>query len=234
MSDFEIKPDPWVGPYVNRLFTTRGVSVEEASEMIGLQWDNWKRLLAETGLMQSQKAANEVAYAFSQTRVVGGAGRIFEHFAAFVKQGTSAVREFHEERSAIPAGYSCDACEGMGVVMVPMENMKTGEINDKAFSCTCDVGRVKFGGVPAALPEMLEFARRKNREEVNRLNHFLHSRGVQHGTGFTGMLHKIHDHLRGKKQREIDEKRDLVHAEQCEAETSLLVYHNGDERGWFE
>lgn len=234
MSDFEIKPDPWVSPYVNRLFTSRGVGVEEAKELIDLQWDNWKRLLADCGLLQNQKAANDVAYAFAQTRVIGGAGRIFEHFAAFVKDKPQAVREFYEERATIAEGKPCDICECMGIVMIPMENLKTGEVNDKAFSCSCSVGRVKFGGVPAASPEMLDYARRKNAEEAKRLGQYMHNRGVAHRSSFTSMFAKINDHLRGKKQSEMNAKRELVHAQQSEEESSLLIYENGDERGWFD
>lgn len=122
----------------------------------------------------------------------------------------------------------------MGIVMIPMENLKTGEVNEKAFSCSCDVGRLKYSGIPVASGEMLDYARKKNIEETKRLNQYMHNRGIQHRSSFTSMFVKINDHLRGKKQHEIDSKRELVHAQQSEEESSLLIYENGDERGWFD
>lgn len=230
----DIQVEEWVHGYIAMIFAKRGYIDSDSKVILKAQMPDWIRLMVESGLAQNKKAADQVAYDFSFVDIKGGKGKIFEAFASFLNKEPASVREFYEERATVAESKPCDICETMGIVMIPMENIKTGEVNDKAFSCSCSVGRVKFGGVPAASPEMLDYARRKNAEEAKRLGQYMHNRGVAHRSSFTSMFVKINDHLRGKKQNEMNARRELVHAQQSEEESSLLIYENGDERGWFD
>lgn len=167
-----ITVNDWVKPYVESLFKRRGYNPEkeEVFDIVEEQWTDWKRLVVQSGLNSDKNLADDVAYEFSTKRVVGGAGRIFEHFADFVLGKPKQVREFIEDKYRVKSNVKCQNCDGRGVVIVPITQTVDGEdrTSNRAFKCECEAS-VAYSSLQMASPQMLEWAKRKIGEDNQRL-----------------------------------------------------------------
>jgi hypothetical protein len=222
--EIEIKTEPWVRGWVQSLFSQRGIPLDDSQEIIGLQWENWKRLLFENGLIQNQRLASQVAYSFSTHRVIGGAGRIFEHFAAFIAEKPAELREEAEARYEIPDGHKCRICDNLGVVMVPVVRHKDGEIRrtKKAFACTCEIGKNRYSGLIMINSEIADARLAEEKIEFRNACDWLESRGLPRKPTFAEFWQNL--------LKRDQPKASKIRPEQNEQRLSLQAYYNGDER----
>jgi len=171
----------WVKPYVESLFKKRGYSPEkeEVFDVVEEQWTDWKRLLVQSGLNSDKNLADDVAYEFATKRVIGGAARIFEHFADFVLGKPKQVRESIEDKYRVKSNVKCQRCDGRGVVIVPITQTIDGEdrTSQRAFKCECEAS-MAYASLQMATPEMLDYAKRKNGEENQRLYEWSRANGL--------------------------------------------------------
>ena len=163
MSDITV--NAWVNDYVYRLFQDRGFRAnEEITDLVEDQWSNWKRLMVKSGLNADQAMADDVAFEFSTKRVMGGANRIYEHFADFVLGKPAIVTTVHERETDKykPRQVACNYCDGRGVVMVPMERYRDDELRRdlRAFKCACEAS-APYAGITPATEEMLAWAKKE-------------------------------------------------------------------------
>lgn len=262
MSDYSNDPfemPDWVNGYIRRLFSQRGYNATEDSilNLIEGQWPSWKRLLIESGLCHDRQLAEDVAYKFSLHKVIGNAGKIFENFAEFVNCKPKEIREFEESRYNDQAPEDCDLCDGLGIIMAEVVN-REGRVKNAAFGCRCQKGRVVYGGVMPATEEIIECARLQRRQKATREIEYLRSLDIdphkpfrfrdlfrsitkkpvkpahvavaefrQHRSGNLSV--KTHGSNAGNA-RAVSGDSDIW-AESDDG-TALLVYQNGDERGW--
>lgn len=251
----------WANPFVQGLFSQRGFNPlsEEISGLIEGQWSNWKRLLIDSGLAHDRETAEQIAYKFASHKVIGGAGRIFENFAEFLNSKPKAVREFEESRYLAPVDSGCEICEGEGVVMAPVVN-REGRQKNAAFGCSCQLGRTRYGGIPAATPEILEWKQGKNRAEREKDREYQKGLGLDPDkpVGFSEFNRKVQDVARNPPQiaqerlsggQSIDSTCEAqssiwrnswgsdghpVPVEAREDSLALAIFENGEERGWNE
>lgn len=248
-----IQVNGWAQDYVNLLFKNRGFDPEkeEVFEVIETQWENWKRLLVQSGLNADKSLADDVAYEFSTKRVIGGAPRIFEHFADFVLGKPKQVREFEAAKYTVRENVRCDFCDGRGVVMIPMTRERDGitQTHDKAFKCECEAS-MPYSSLILASAEMLEFARRsikaRNRElstwaEANGLDE---SRPAEFRRRWAKMFtaksifsdsNKNTPRFNSEAEHEesdADEREIVVASIPDDRAMALAAYTDGDERGW--
>lgn len=147
--------DDWVFEYVGNLFATRGYDIatdSDARRILDTQLPIWRRKLAQAGLGLNEDRAADVAFNFAGVRVQGGAARIYEFFAEFLKNNPA------NPRPAEPAprrGWACKHCGGLGVIVAPVHN-RDGRRKDAAFRCVCDSG-ARYAATATASAEILEF-----------------------------------------------------------------------------
>jgi hypothetical protein len=168
----------FVRGYVEQIFINKGydpVLDEEISKTFEAQWDHWKRFMVQAGLNADEHFAENVAYEFATKRLVGGAARIFEHFADFVRNRPKAVAQ-HE--IANQKGYEseeCQYCDGIGCVSVPVEYKE--QTSNRSFACVCN-NALKYAGVQVANSEMLRYVLQKQRQREQHLLMWCEARGL--------------------------------------------------------
>lgn len=251
----------WANPFVQGLFSQRGFNPlsEEISGLIEGQWSNWKRLLIDSGLAHDRETAEQIAYKFASRKVIGGAGRIFENFADFVNSKPREVREFEESRFSQPVESGCEICEGTGTVRYPVSK-RDGRTEFCRFGCTCLLGRTRFGGIPAATPEVMAWARHQNGIELTKAREYLKSLGFDPDkpptfSEFNRVLQRrprnppqiAQDRITGVGSVDSSSEAQSsiwrnswgtdghpVPVEVREDSLAVAIFENGDERGWFE
>lgn len=229
MSTFaELLVDDWVQDYVFALFAKRGYVDNETRAVVKAQWDNWKRLMIETGLAQNRKAADETAWDFAFVEIKGGKGKIFEAFASFIDKKPSTIREMEEARQQVPQGFTCRVCEGLGVVMREVVRQSDGRIKNAAFACTCDVGRLKYGGLQMIDSDIADEIRASSKKEFAQACSWLEERGMSKETTFAEFWQKL------RTSPPVRPVKRNTRPEAIDRNLELAIYENGDERGWFE
>lgn len=255
--------DPWNVPewtlgYVKRLFSQRGYNATEDAiiELIEGQWHNWKRLLLETGLCHDRQTAEDTAFKFSTHKVIGGAGRIFENFADYLQSKPQPVRELEENRTSV-AG--CELCENTGVIMAEVVN-REGRIKNAAFGCHCEKGRTCFAGITQATAGVIENRKWQIANQNQNDRDYLQGLGFDPDKPlrFRDLFRSItkkpvkpahvavaefRQHRSGNSSVKTNGSNagnagavsgDSDIWAESDDQTALLVYQNGDERGWFE
>lgn len=171
----------WVGGFIESLYEFRGWRIEsdEVASLLDRQGESWRRLMVQSGLNADQVRAEEVAFEFGKVKVIGGAGRLFESFASFLRQNPKLGERAVNSPSALPPAF-CEDCDNRGYLDVPMISMKTKERYTRAHKCSCLHG-VKYAGLPAAMPEMIEEVWRLRGQETSRLGIWLKERNIPVG-----------------------------------------------------
>ena len=128
-----IQVNSWVYDYIEQLFVNRGYDPgdEEVEKVINAQQDNWNRFMVQKGLNKDEVLARDVAYEFSQKKLVTGAAKIFEQFAEFVASRPRAIsdNETKNQNDLQHEGFEkCEVCEGKGAVSVPVFEEGMGPI----------------------------------------------------------------------------------------------------------
>ena len=244
----------WVKDYVNSLFKSRGYDPEkeEVFDVIENQWDNWKRLMVQSGLNADKGVAEDVAYEFSTKRVMGGASRIFEHFADYVLSKPKKVREFESAKYVIRENVRCDICEGRGVVMIPVKEITRAGLErteERGYKCECEAA-IPYSSIPAASPEMLGFACREVRRRDQELAGWSAANGldesdpVEYRRQWAQLFSarplftiQAKDGPRTGRDKPVEEsttrEREVVRAGiPSDREMAMAAYTDGDERGW--
>ena len=244
----------WVKDYVNALFKSRGYDPEkeEVFETIENQWENWKRLMVQSGLNADKGVAEDVAYEFSTKRVMGGASRIFEHFADYVLSKPKKVREFEAAKYTVRENVQCDICEGRGVVMIPVTcTAKDGieRTEKRGYKCECEAS-IPYSSITMASPDMLDLACKEVRLRDQELSAWSAANGLdesdpaeyrrQWARMFSAkplFANSAKDRPRTGRDKPAEEsttrEREVVKAGiPDEREMALAAYDDGDERGW--
>lgn len=168
----------FVRSYVEQIFVNKGydpVLDEEVSKTFEAQWDHWKRFMVQSGLNADELLADDVAYEFATKRLVGGAARIFEHFAEFYKNRPKAVAAREFETQKCYESETCQYCDGIGCVSVPVEYK--GQTSNRSCACVCN-NALKYAGVPVATGEMLRYVLQKQRQREVDLRMWCEARGL--------------------------------------------------------
>ena len=221
----------FVRSFVEQIFINKGydpVLDEEVSKTFEAQWDHWKRFMVQAGLNADEHFAENVAYEFATKRLVGGAARIFEHFADFVRNRPKAVAE-HE--IANQKGYEseeCQYCDGIGCVSVPVEYK--GQTSNRSFACVCN-NALKYAGIQVASSEMLRYVLQKQRQREEDLRMWCEARGLDmYGdlAEFNAKAKAYRDSLgtlfRSAKPADLDkEDREALNAKRAKEAMSAIV-----------
>lgn len=168
----------FVRHYVEQVFINKGydpVLDEEVSKTFEAQWDHWKRFMVQSGLNADERLADDVAYEFATKRLVGGAARIFEHFAEFHRNRPKAVAEREFAVQKVYESESCQYCDGFGCVSVPVEFK--GKTSRRSHACVCS-NALKYAGVPVATSDMLRYVLREQRQREEHLRMWCEARGL--------------------------------------------------------
>lgn len=168
----------FVRGFVEQVFINKGydpVLDEEVSKTFEAQWDHWKRFMVQSGLNADERLADDVAYEFATKRLVGGAARIFEHFAEFHRNRPKAVAEREFAVQKVYESESCQYCDGLGCVSVPVEYK--GKTSNRSHACVCG-NALKYAGVPVATGEMLRYVLRQQRQREENLRAWCEARGL--------------------------------------------------------
>lgn len=194
---------------------------ESAKEVVNAQSQEWERMFEETGLSHDENLAKKYRERF-YTQKMYGPFTVYGEFCKFIINHPRIREEHYEERNAYLERHECDVCEGSGVLMVPVTSTKTGEIHNKAFKCTCDFGRIKFGGLPEASSEMMRWRSDENKRENDRARKYLQSVGIDPDQKFT-----FREMLNRLKKIELKSQKPVLnnHAD-------LLVHAGGDGEQW--
>lgn len=225
MIGFELEVEVWVKDFVFALFAKRGYVDSESKAVVNAQWDNWKRLMIESGLAQNKKAADEAAWEFAFSEIKGGKGKIFEAFASFLAKKPSSVREMEESRQQVPQGFSCRVCDGMGVVMREVVRTSDGRLKNAAFACTCDIGRLRYGGLQMIDSDIADEIRAGQKKEFALACNWLEERGMSKETTFAEFWRNLRLNTPIKRN---------TRPEAIDRSLQLEIYNNGDERGYFD
>lgn len=193
---------------------------ESIKEVMDAQIQEWERMLEETGLSQDENLAKKYRERF-YTQKMYGPFTVYGEFCKFIINHPRIREEHYEEKAAYLERHDCDVCEGSGVLMVPVTSTKTGEIHNKAFKCTCDFGRIKFGGLPEASPDMMRWRSDENRRENDRARRYLQSVGIDPDQKFTfrEMLNRL-KRIEPKPQKQVLNN------------TASLLVHTGGSETW--
>lgn len=221
----ELEVEEWVKDFVFALFAKRGYVDSESKAVVNAQWDNWKRLMIESGLAQNKKAADEAAWEFAFSEIKGGKGKIFEAFASFLAKKPSSVREMEEARQQVPQGFSCRVCDGMGVVMREVVRTSDGRLKNAAFACTCDIGRLRYGGLQMIDSDIADEIRAGQKKEFALACNWLEERGMSKETTFAEFWRNLRLNTPIKRN---------TRPEAIDRSLQLEIYNNGDERGYFD
>lgn len=166
----------WTSAFVSELFLNRGYNPEDNryASIIGSQASNWRRLLAENGILLDDDAASDAAYEFSNVAIKGGAGRIYEAFSDYLKSRpkpaaqpvpVSPTRQVH-----------CSYCGGSGAATVDIVN-RYGTPAVAVFRCVCEAA-IKYAGIPPATREILDASRDRQKADREQSKRYFAKLGV--------------------------------------------------------
>lgn len=150
-------------------------------EVMGSQSIKWREFLGASGCVEHPELAKRYRDKLYEQKC-SDPHRMYQLFVAVVQANKSIHLEYF---GSLEVRHDCEYCEGRGVVVVPMQNDKKGEINDKSFRCVCDIGRIRYGGVPEATSEMLQWRRSENFRENDRAREYIKTLGLDPDAKFT-------------------------------------------------
>lgn len=173
--------------YLLEMFTFYGFA-KDFDEVMDAQAVKWREFLGASGCIEHPELARKYRDKMYEQKC-SDPHRMYQLFVAVVQANKSLHVEYF---SSLEILSDCDYCEGLGVISVPMQNDKKGEIRDKTFRCMCDSGRVRFGGVPEATSDMLRWLREENCRENDRSREYLKSLGLDPEAKFTfGQFYRV-------------------------------------------
>lgn len=146
------------------------------NEVMEVQAAEWQNLLKDSMLSTDETLACKYRDLF-YTKKVSGPYQVITEFGRFILNNPRIREEHFEERQAYLSKQECDACENQGVVMIPMEN-KSGQTNMRAFRCSCEFGKIRYGGLPEATHEMLRWRVGENRRETDKAREYIKGIGL--------------------------------------------------------
>lgn len=166
--------------YLLEMFTFYGFA-KDFDEVMDAQSVKWREFLGASGCIEHPELARKYRDKMYEQKC-SDPHRMYQLFVAVVQANKSLHVEYF---SSIEIHENCEYCESLGVIVAPMQNMKSGEIHDKTFRCVCDAGRIRFGGVPEATSEMLRWRLDANRREADRAREYIKSLGLDPDKRFT-------------------------------------------------
>lgn len=142
-------------------------------EVMKVQAAKWRDFFGTSGCIEHPELANKYRDKLYEQKC-SDPNRLYQLFVATVQ----ANRNIHHEYfGTINIQTNCDACENQGVVMIPMEN-KSGQTNMRAFRCSCEFGKIRYGGLPEATHEMLRWRVDENRRETDKAREYIKGIGL--------------------------------------------------------
>lgn len=153
--------------YLTQMFNFFGFS-EKFDEVMRAQSLQWKEFFERAGCVEHPDLAMKYREQFYTVKC-RDPYRLYALFVQFVQEHQHIHREYFSVQE--PAS-GCDICEGHGTLIAPMIR-KGGEITDRCFRCVCDLGKVKYGGLPEATSTIIRWRRDENRREEQRAYEYL-------------------------------------------------------------
>lgn len=141
----------------------------DAGDIFVIQRKYWIDLFQKYRLEVSEDRRNDLLNGFAKRAFIGGAGKVFEAFAAYVVSRASQDQQGPDWTNT--GNADCGYCENRGIVSNVPVMSETGRFDGVrlySFACVCDRGRA-FGGMPIASDWMLQFAARRSGQERERL-----------------------------------------------------------------
>lgn len=143
-------------------------------EVMKVQAAKWRDFFGASGCIEHPELANKYRDKLYEQKC-NDPHRLYQMFVATVQ----ANRNIHQEYfSNIDIRANCEYCENIGVVMIPMLNGESGEITNRSFRCSCETGKIKFGGVPEASPSSLAWRLKENRRENQKAREYIQGIGL--------------------------------------------------------